>query len=101
MNRLIRKIRAALFPGVGKVDAVWIAVNKAYENYESRTPEPFHVESRLPDNCWIYNPPTEPCWYVFAPWNDGQTGMLRDSRVIVISRKTGEILYDGPAHDEG
>lgn len=41
------------------------------------------------------------CWYVFCPWYDGQDGMmLRSSRVVIVSKKTGEILYDGSALDE-
>jgi hypothetical protein len=44
----------------------------------------------------------EPCWWVYAPWNDGWDGwMLRSSRVMLISKRTGEILYDGSAGDEG
>jgi hypothetical protein len=45
---------------------------------------------------------TELCWWVYAPWNDGWDGwMLRSSRVMLISKRTGAILYDGSAGDEG
>lgn len=47
----------ALFPRVGKMAAMNIAVNEVFKDYENKTPEPFHVESRLPHNCCIYNPP--------------------------------------------
>jgi hypothetical protein len=50
----------------------------------------------------IYFQTKEPCWYVFAPWGDSLDGtILRSSRVIVVSKVTGAVLYDGPANDEG
>ncbi|MDD5476134.1 MAG: hypothetical protein PHU03_06430 [Syntrophales bacterium] len=55
-----------------------------------------------PANCRIYNMPKEPCWFVYVPWGDGYDGcMLRSSRVILVSKQTGKILYDGSAGDEG
>jgi hypothetical protein len=45
-------------------------------------------------------PLDEPAWYVFAPWCDGVIG-LRASRVIVISKTDGRVMYDGSANDEG
>jgi D-alanyl-D-alanine carboxypeptidase len=37
-----------------------------------------------------------------VPWNDEKDeNVIRSSRVIVIDRQTGKILYDGPAGDEG
>jgi hypothetical protein len=33
--------------------------------------------------------PDEPCWYVYASWDDNLI-ILRSSRVIVISRMTGQ-----------
>jgi hypothetical protein len=42
----------------------------------------------------------EPCWYVRVPSEfDGM--MLQSSRVLVVSRKTGKVLYIGSAGDEG
>lgn len=42
----------------------------------------------------------EPCWYVRVPSEfDGM--MLHNSRVLVVSRKTGNVLYSGSACDEG
>ena len=49
----------------------------------------------------LYNAPKEDCWTIYAPWLDGKGGsMLRSSRIIMVSKKTGEILYDGSANDE-
>lgn len=39
---------------------------------------------------------------LYVPWNDGTDGkMLQSSRIIVVSRVSGRILYDGSASDEG
>lgn len=41
-------------------------------------------------------------WYVYVPWCDGLDGSaLRSSRVVVVSKVGGRILYDGSANDEG
>ena len=55
-----------------------------------------------PSNCTIYNSPSEPCWYIYAPWGDGRDGfMLRSSRVILVGKLTSTVHYDGSAADEG
>jgi len=65
-------------------------------------PDRFVCKDRKPDNCRIYNMPSEPCWFVYAPWLYEGEGMgLRSSRVILVSKLTGKILYDGSANDEG
>ena len=58
------------------------------------------IRPERPSNCNLYNPPTEPCWYVYVPHNDGILG-LRSSRIVIMSRATGKIIYDGSAGDEG
>ena len=61
----------------------------------------FKCYSQKPDNCRIYGIKTDqPYWYIYVPWEDGML-TLRSSRVMVISRLTGKILYDGLAGDEG
>lgn len=46
--------------------------------------------------------PTEPSWRIYAPRGDGLDGkMLRSSRIILISKESGRVLYDGSANDEG
>jgi hypothetical protein len=65
-------------------------------------PQSFIVYPERPNNCRLYSTPLGSCWYAYAPWQDGLDGiMLRSSRVIAISKKTGAILYDGSANDEG
>ena len=44
----------------------------------------------------------EPFWCVYVPWGDGFDGrMLRSSRVLLVSKLTGKVVYDGSANDEG
>jgi len=60
------------------------------------------IHGTQPDNCHIYGAPAEPCWFVYAPWENGMDGLvLRSSRVILVSKLNGAILYDGSASDEG
>ena len=44
--------------------------------------------------------PEEPVWYVYVPWDDGLV-YIRSSRVILIAKKDGRVLYDGGAGVEG
>lgn len=63
---------------------------------------PLVCHGTKPDNCRIYNAPQEPCWYIYAPWNDDKDGAaIRSSRVILVGKLTGTIHYDGSAGDEG
>ena len=98
MIQFLQKLRAFLSPPISRIKAVRIA-------HKACTPSinDFTVYSEKPENCNIFNFPTDaPCWFVYGPWNDGADGtMLRSSRVIVISRQTGEVLYNGSANDEG
>jgi len=54
-----------------------------------------------PQNLNIYNEPQEPSWYAIVPHNDGRAECLISSRILIISKKSGELLYDGSAGDEG
>ena len=64
---------------------------------------PLICHGAKPDDCRIYNTPSEPCWYVYVPWIDDNNGMavLRSQRVILVGKLTGMIHYDGSAGDEG
>jgi len=53
-----------------------------------------------PARAGVYETWQGECWWVFAPWNDGQWS-LRSSRIIVIRQSDGRVVYDGPAGDEG
>lgn len=63
---------------------------------------PLICHGKQPHNCHIYDTPAEPCWFIYVPWNDQKNVLvIRGSRVILIGKLTGTILYDGPAGDEG
>lgn len=84
------------FPPITRQMALEIANQSCNANLAE-----FDCRSRKSERCCIYGVnPDEPCWYVYVPWNDELTA-LRSSRVIVISRVTGAILYDGSVGDEG
>ncbi|HET7584128.1 MAG TPA: hypothetical protein VFK13_04430 [Gemmatimonadaceae bacterium] len=52
---------------------------------------------RLP-NIYGLPVPIESCWIAYVTgWWDG----LYSSRVILIERDSGSVVYDGSAHDEG
>lgn len=87
---------AIKFPPITKQRALAIAAR-------ALTPHggQFKCYSQKPDSCRIYGINTDqPCWYVYVPWED-RVLALRSSRVMVVSRLTGKILYDGSAGDEG
>ncbi len=84
------------FPPITKQKALEIAAQVCKTDRRE-----FHCYSKKPENFTIYAAfPDEPCWYVSAAWDDA-LHMLRSSRVIVISRMTGKVFYDGSAGDEG
>lgn len=84
------------FPPITKQKALGIAA-RTFANHRNQ----FKCYSKKPESCRIYvTYPEQPCWYVYIPSGDSPC-ILRNSRVIVISRLTGEILYDGSACDEG
>ncbi len=95
--QLLPRLRSWLFPRATRQRALQIAAAACKCDAEQLT-----IHGTQPGNCYLYNAPTEPCWFVYAPWGDGKDGfMLRSSRVIIISKFNGAILYDGSANDEG
>lgn len=84
------------FPPVTKPQALEIAARVCMGDREE-----FKCFSKKPESFIPYVAyPDDPCWYVYAPWDDNAVA-LRSSRIIVISRLTGTIFYDGSAGDEG
>jgi hypothetical protein len=63
-------------------------------------PEDFKIDEAVKDS--IYCPSDrESFWAIRCPWNDGFEGkMLRSSRVIMVSKITGKVVYDGSAGGE-
>jgi hypothetical protein len=86
-----------LSPVINKKKVILIACQTANCNIQN-----LRIFSRKPENTNTFFTPSQKCWYVFVPWNDGKDRlMLRSSRVLLISKKDGEVLYDGDAGDEG
>jgi acyl-CoA thioester hydrolase len=63
--------------------------------------EVFKITDSLPDNCSPYGAPREGCWYVLCSSHPGQSYIICSSRLIAISKESGEVIYDGSANDEG
>jgi hypothetical protein len=89
------------FPPITKQKALGIAA-RSFANHSRQ----FKCYSKMPESCRIYvTYPEQPCWYVYVPSccspSGGGPHILGSNRVIVISRLTGEILYDGSANDDG
>ena len=93
----LRRLPGRLLPPVSQREALAIACRPTAPLRSQCT-----ICDSRPDNLNLYNRFTEPCWYVFVPWGDGLDGsMLRSNRIVLISKATGRILYDGSAGDEG
>ena len=91
-----RGLSVSPFPPITKQKALEIATQVCKGDRKE-----FHCYSKKPERCALYATiPDEPCWYVYASWDDNLLA-LRSSRVIVISRLTGQVFYDGSAGDEG
>lgn len=93
---------------ISQDDAVEIALTIALRDREiSEFPSwlaTIHTVTDSPDRYpGIYGGPiAEPAWFVLVPWFDGHDGnSLRSSRLIVLAKIDGHVLYDGSAHDEG
>ena len=63
----------------------------------------YRITHGVPNNCRIYNSGEwfpDDVWCVLCSAHPGQY-MLASSRAIIISKDTGEILFDASANDEG
>lgn len=95
----LRQLLARMFSPISRSEALRIASNALANNARGVQ---LICHGTKPPNCHIYNCQSEPCWYIYAPWGDGNDGaMLRSSRVILVGKLTGAIHYDGSARDEG
>lgn len=97
MVNFLHRMRVWLFPPVSRRKAVEIVVQK--EGIPAS--DAFPVFGKMPTSVHIYAPPKEPCWFIHVPWNDGRPQMIRSSRIILVSKISGKVLYDGGAGDEG
>lgn len=85
-----------LFPPISKKRAIAIAASSLQGNGEVTT-----CYATRPANFHIYNMPDEPCWFVYISRRAEHHFVIGSSQVMLISKLTGKILYDGLAGDEG
>ena len=76
------------------------ALSLFHQRHPSQIIRWFEITDALPSGCSIYNCPKE-CWFVrfFTIYDD--PFILQSSRLVIISKSTGEIVDDGLANDEG
>ena len=89
------------FPPVSKKDAMRIASAKLAEKVRHL---PMTCHGIKPERCspYLARVPSEPCWYVYAPWDDEEEVFaLRSSRLILVGKLTGTVYHDGSAGNEG
>lgn len=99
MKLVMRQLLAQMFSPISRRKALRIASRVIAQEARSAT---LICHSTTPTACNIYSAPSEPCWYIYTPWNDGKDGMMiRSSRVILVGKLSGAIHYDGSAGDEG
>jgi len=77
-----------LFPLVSRKRALKIAAKAS-----SPAPEELECYDSKPDSVVTYGGPSdsEPCWWIPICYGDRVGG----GRIIVVSKRTGKILYDG------
>lgn len=60
------------------------------------------ITDKPPENCRAYNfLPGEGCWFITCSSHLSPGAMICSTRIIAVSKTTGEIVYDGSANDEG
>ncbi|KAB2309551.1 hypothetical protein F8A87_09825 [Betaproteobacteria bacterium SCN2] len=101
-RKWLRQLLLRTFPPVSRKKALRIAYEKLAHDVRDI---PLKCYATKPPNCTPYLPSSvssEPCWYVFAPWdNEKNVFAIRSSRLILVGKQTGTIFYDGEAGDEG
>lgn len=95
----LQELWGRLFRPISRKQALQIAAQALARPVDE---EALACHDTKPAMCCIYELTSEPCWYIFAPW-DGYNGppVIRSRRVILVGKLTGMIHYDGSAGDEG
>lgn len=97
VKMLLKQLLCLLWPPVSRKKAAAIVCEQCGVRVED-----LRIAGRMPDNVHVYALPTEPSWFVYVPWMDERSRfMLCPSRIVLVSKITGKILYDGSASDEG
>lgn len=71
------------------------ALTVFYRRYPRELVYRVHITDILPDNCAVYDRPTD-CWFVLFS-DEEIVPHLQSSRLVAVSKNTGEIIYDGRA----
>ena len=80
--------------------ALRIAQKQIITTHGAPSIDNFHIYDGEPPNP-IYGLTHNQIWSVVCPWDNHFSGVIQDSRLIVISKVSGQVLYDGSAQDEG
>ena len=95
----LQQVRGHLFRPISREQALQIAMQALARPVDA---EALVCHDTKPPMGRIYELTSEPCWYIFAPWDDhNEPLVIRSRRVILVSKLTGMIHYDGSAGDEG
>lgn len=95
----LQRLRGRLFLPVSREQALEIAARALVRPADV---EALACHDTKPAMCRLYAVTAEPCWYIFAPWDDHrEPPVIRSQRVILVGKLTGLIHYDGSAQDEG
>jgi hypothetical protein len=70
-----------------------------HQRYPRGTVHHVDITDTLPPGCAVYDCPTN-CWFVRFLDEEIIT-RLKSSRLVAVSKSTGEIVYDDSANDEG
>jgi hypothetical protein len=76
------------------------ALTVFHKRHPSQIVRELEITDTLPDGCAVYACPKD-CWFVRFLTVYDEPHTLRSSRLVAVSKTTGEILFDGSANDEG
>jgi hypothetical protein len=94
MGQIVKKIWNLMHPGISRQKALKIAQKQCMPPIDA-----FKIYDREPSDWRIYMAKKDEAYWYVQRSSDG--GALASSHAIVISKKTGHVVYDGSAHDEG
>ena len=70
-----------------------------HQHHPSQIIRSLEITDGLPSGCSIYDCPKD-CWFVRFLTIYDDVFILQPSRLVAVSKTTGEIVYDGRANDE-
>ena len=98
MSPVLEKLRNLILPTISRHKAKQIARSVCSPSLGTMI-----VHGEKPDGWRLYGIlDNEPCWFIQVPWDHGMGGsLIQSSRVVVVSRLSGNVIYSGTAQDEG